>query len=71
MPVTWIGNNDVFRDEYNLNSQLDILFHWQETLYDWGATNFLFVNVNPYDRSPSGITSQTLTDEQQIHPMPI
>jgi len=60
LSVTWIGNNDVFRDQYNLNTQLEILFHWQEVLYYWGATNFLFINVNPYDRSPSGIPYQAL-----------
>jgi hypothetical protein len=51
--VTWIGNNDVWRD-YDLTSQLDILFAAEEQLYDAGARNFVFINVVPYDHSPSG-----------------
>src|SRR5271169_3568891 len=57
--VTWIGNNDVFRTQYDLNSQLTTLFDWQESVYNAGARNFVFINVVPYDRSPAAGNSWT------------
>lgn len=57
--VTWIGNNDVFREQYDINSQIAIVFRLQEQLYNVGARNFFFINVVPFDRSPSGHFPQT------------
>ncbi|KAJ7916146.1 hypothetical protein B0H13DRAFT_1609715 [Mycena leptocephala] len=49
--ITWIGINDAgFGRDHGNN--LEKLFEAQETLYDSGARNFLFVNVPPIDRSP-------------------
>jgi hypothetical protein len=55
--VTWIGNNDVFQDSYDLNSQLTIMFQSQEQLVMAGARDFVYINVVPFDRAPQGISS--------------
>jgi hypothetical protein len=54
--VTWIGNNDVFREQYDLESQLTIMFQSQEQLVSSGARDFVYINVVPFDRSPDGET---------------
>jgi len=58
--VTWVGNNDVYRQQYDIDSQLALLFHSQDQLYSQGARNFVFVNVVPFDRSPDGISSRLI-----------
>ena len=54
--VTWIGNNDVFREQYDLDSQLTIMFQSQEQLVSAGAQDFVYINVVPFDRAPDGKT---------------
>jgi len=50
--VTWVGINDAaWGSEHEDNLQK--LFEAQETLYNSGARNFLFVNVPPINRSPA------------------
>jgi hypothetical protein len=54
--VTWIGNNDVFREQYDLDSQLTIMFQSQAQLVSAGARDFVYINVVPFDRSSDGST---------------
>ena len=54
--VTWIGNNDVFREQLDLDSQLVSMFQSQEQLVSAGARDFVYINVVPFDRSPDGKT---------------
>jgi len=44
----------VFQEQYDIDSQLELLFESQEALYNAGAQKFLFVNVVPFDESPDG-----------------
>ncbi|KAJ7837804.1 hypothetical protein B0H14DRAFT_2790640 [Mycena olivaceomarginata] len=50
--ITWVGINDAaWGSEHEENLQK--LFEAQESLYDSGARNFLFVNVPPINRAPA------------------
>ncbi|KAF7377865.1 Thermolabile hemolysin [Mycena sanguinolenta] len=50
--ITWVGINDAaWGSEHEENLQK--LFEAQETLYESGARNFLFVNVPPINRAPA------------------
>src|SRR5207302_10631425 len=44
--VTWIGNNDVFREQLDLDSQLVSMFQSQEQLVSAGARDFVYINVD-------------------------
>ncbi|KAJ7148724.1 hypothetical protein C8R43DRAFT_1088345 [Mycena crocata] len=48
--ITWVGIND---SAYDHAQNLEKLFEHQETVYNTGARNFLFVNVPPIDRAPA------------------
>lgn len=47
----------MFGDEYDLNSQLTIMFQSQEQLVMAGARDFVYINVVPFDRAPQGTSS--------------
>ncbi|KAF7368880.1 Thermolabile hemolysin [Mycena venus] len=50
--VTWVGINDAaWSSEHEDNVRM--LFEAQETLYNSGARNFLFVNIPAINRSPA------------------
>lgn len=49
--ATFVGINDI-NIRASIPSSLASLFSLQETLYQNGARNFLFVNVPPFDRAP-------------------
>ncbi|KAF7374855.1 hypothetical protein MSAN_00371500 [Mycena sanguinolenta] len=50
--ITWVGINDAaWSSEHGDN--LKTLFDAQETLYNTGARNYLFINVPPIDRAPA------------------
>ncbi|KAJ6461028.1 hypothetical protein C8R45DRAFT_1081036 [Mycena sanguinolenta] len=50
--ITWVGINDAaWGAEHEENLQK--LFEAQETLYESGGRNFLFVNVPPINRAPA------------------
>ena len=51
--VTWIGINDVIRS-LDLHAQLTLLFQLQDSLYQTGARNFVFLTVPPFYRAPWG-----------------
>ncbi|KAJ7198856.1 hypothetical protein GGX14DRAFT_373753 [Mycena pura] len=52
--VTWVGINDsAWCSDHTDN--MAKLFSAQQTLYDHGARNFLFINVPPIDRAPGDI----------------
>ncbi|KAJ7471185.1 hypothetical protein B0H11DRAFT_2159096 [Mycena galericulata] len=50
--ITWVGINDVAWSADPVDN-LKMVLEGQETLYNDGARNFLFVNVPPIDRSPA------------------
>lgn len=54
MVVTQIGINDCGMG-LDARKQIQLLFQIQDTLYETGARNFLFLTVPPADRSPAGI----------------
>ncbi|KAF7303687.1 Lipase-GDSL domain-containing protein [Mycena indigotica] len=50
--VTWVGINDsAWTSEHGGNMKK--LLSAQEELYNWGARNFLFINVPAIDRAPA------------------
>ncbi|KAJ6551725.1 hypothetical protein B0H19DRAFT_1158709 [Mycena capillaripes] len=50
--ITWVGINDAaWGSDHGHN--LEMLFEAQETLYNSGARNFLFVNIPAINRSPA------------------
>ncbi|KAJ7740135.1 hypothetical protein B0H16DRAFT_1676394 [Mycena metata] len=50
--ITWVGINDAaWGSDHGHN--LEKFFEAQQTLYDCGARNFMFVNVPPIDRAPA------------------
>ncbi|RPD66148.1 hypothetical protein L226DRAFT_542781 [Lentinus tigrinus ALCF2SS1-7] len=54
--VTWIGINDCGRLETgSIPSAVGELFVEQESLYNAGARNFLFIDVPPIHRTPVGV----------------
>ena len=53
--VTWIGINDITRG-LDLHAQLTLLFQLQESLFQAGARNFVFLTVPPFERAPWGKT---------------
>ncbi|OBZ75362.1 Thermolabile hemolysin [Grifola frondosa] len=53
--VTWVGINDcAWGDETIVKNSVMSLFGEQETLYNAGARNFLFIDVPPINRTPIG-----------------
>ncbi|KAJ7903485.1 hypothetical protein B0H14DRAFT_2665039 [Mycena olivaceomarginata] len=50
--ITWVGINDAAWSSEN-EGTVKVLFEAQETLYNSGARNFLFVNIPAIDRAPA------------------
>jgi len=55
--LTWVGINDCARVKNDrtqyMNECMKTLMEQQTTLYDFGARNFLFINIPPIERSPA------------------
>ncbi|QRW12012.1 carbohydrate esterase family 16 protein [Ceratobasidium sp. AG-Ba] len=54
LPATFVGINDLNRGA-PIVATINTLFTLQESLYNAGARNFLFINVPPEDRAPFSI----------------
>jgi len=52
--VTWIGINDLIYGDGDTDRPLDLIFHYQEMLYEYGARRFLLFDIPTIERSPGG-----------------
>ncbi|KAG8911870.1 hypothetical protein FRC01_005433 [Tulasnella sp. 417] len=52
--ATWIGGNDVFNKDLDINRSMNVLFELQETFYDRGARNFLFFTIPSLPNASGG-----------------
>jgi len=50
--VNYLNNSNKTPTE-NLNDIINVIFNTTENMYKVGARNFLFINISPFDLSPS------------------